>query len=577
MTTTIFFITNAGQALASRIEAGLNDARSVRFDAELVRQQWQPGGKLVFIMAVGIVMRTIAPMLTDKKNDPAVVVLDEAGKHVVSLLSGHLGGANSLAQNIALLIDAEPVITTASDVAGLPALDLWARSNNLFIENTDALSAAMIRLLNNRSLRIFADSPLQMPPAFEITTSPDDADIIISATDDAGPLSPTALPVVMRPKILTVGIGCNRGTQEQEIEAAVRATLSIAHLAFGAVRQIASINLKEQEPGLVAFCATHRLPLVTFPAAELNAVPNIGRSETVFKATGAYAVAEPAALLASGVDWLFVDKHKYQNVTVAVARQVVARIPGTLSVVGIGPGRAEHLTPAARTALREADTIVGYDTYIDLIRPLIADKDVLTTGMTGEVDRCRAAIDLALKGKRVAVVSGGDPGIYAMAGLVFELLQVMEVDAKQVEVSVVPGISALNAAAAVLGAPLMHDFCTISLSDRLTPWDVIERRLVAAAAADFVIVLYNPKSRGRVEHIETAIKLISRLQLPTTPVGLVKAALRDGQNVHFATLATIPFDDIDMQTTVIIGNSKTFIWNGRMITPRGYSDKYALE
>ncbi|HSW63945.1 MAG TPA: precorrin-3B C(17)-methyltransferase [Dissulfurispiraceae bacterium] len=597
--TTIFFITNAGKAVASRIEAALTDAETVRFDAELVRQQWQPGNKLVFIMAAGIVIRTIAPFIIDKKTDPAVVVLDENGQHVISLLSGHLGGANSLTQNIALLLDAVPVITTASDVAGLPALDLWARDNNLFIDNPDALSSAMIRLLNNRSLRIFADCDLRLPAVFERTTEQDSADVIVSVSDDIGNAGTAELPLMLRPKVLTVGIGCNSGAPEREIENSVRATLRIANIAFGSIRNVATIDLKAQEPGLVSFCRNHNFPLVTFPAARLNTVPNIGRSEAVFKATGAYAVAEPAAILASGVDWLLVDKHKYQNVTVAVARQEGFRSPGMLSIVGTGPGRAEHLTPAARTALREADTIVGYDTYIDMIRPLIADKEVLTTGMTGEVERCRAAIDLARKGKRVAVVSGGDPGIYAMAGLVFELLSADErkngapEEARPVSspssasslpdfsssgfsVSVVPGISALNAAAAVLGAPLMHDFCAISLSDRLTPWDVIERRLVAAAAADFVIVLYNPKSRSRTEHIEAAVALISRMQPATTPVGIVKAALRDGQQTIIATLGTISFEEIDMQTTVIIGNSKTFVWHGRMITPRGYEDKYDL-
>lgn len=597
--TTIFFITNAGKAVAARIEAALTDASAARFDPELVRQQWQPGNKLVFIMAAGIVIRTIAPLIADKKTDPAVVVLDESGQHVISLLSGHLGGANSLAQNIAHLLDAVPVITTASDVAGLPALDIWARNNNLFIENPDALSSAMIRLLNNRSLRIFSDCDVSLPAVFERTTEQDSADVIISVSDDVGDAVAAELPLMLRPRVLTVGIGCNRGAPEREIEASIRATLRIANIAFGSIRNIATIDLKEEEPGLVSFCRNHNFPLVTFPAARLNMVPNVGRSETVFKATGAYAVAEPAAMLASGVDWLLVDKYKYQNVTVSVARQEVFRTPGMLSIVGIGPGRAEHLTPAARMALREADTVVGYDTYIEMIRPLIADKDVLTTGMTGEVERCRAAIDSARKGRRVAVVSGGDPGIYAMAGLVFELLSADEREKETTEgtgsaassssgfslpsvpfsgisVSVVPGVSALNAAASVLGAPLMHDFCAISLSDRLTPWDVIERRLIAAAAADFVIVLYNPKSRGRTEHIEAAIALISQVQIPSTPVGIVKAALRDGQQAIIATLGTVPFGEIDMQSTVIIGNSKTFVCNGRMITPRGYEDKYDL-
>ncbi len=594
--TTIFFITNAGHSLAVRVAAALSEARTARFDAGLVRQQWQSGNKLVFIMAAGIVIRTVAPLLADKRRDPAVVVIDEAGKHVVSLLGGHLGGANALACEIAEMLDILPVITTASDVACLPALDLWAKNNGLFIENPDSLSAVMIQLLNTRTVRVFSDCDIPMPAVFERTADMRRADVIVSASDDIS-IAPETRPVVMRPRILTIGVGCNSGTPEHEIEEAVRATLRNANVAFGSISCIATIDLKAQEPGLVSFCTKHHFPLVTFPAAELNKVPDVGRSETVFRATGAYAVAEPAALLSSGDERLLIDKHKYQNVTVAVARQDIALAAGMLAIVGIGPGLPEHLTPAARKALREADTIVGYDTYIDMVRPLVADKEVLTTGMTGEVERCRGAIHLALKGKRVAVVSGGDPGIYAMAGLVFELLRLEDQKFESPEgagtvtsssalprfrpsdlsVSVVPGISALNAASSVLGAPLMHDFCAISLSDRLTPWEVIERRLLAASDADFVIVLYNPKSRGRAEHIETAIALIARNRAPTTPVGIVKAALREGQQARIVTLDALPFDEIDMQTTVIIGSSKTFVWKGRMITPRGYREKYALD
>jgi precorrin-3B C17-methyltransferase len=195
--------------------------------------------------------------------------------------------------------------------------------------------------------------------------------------------------------------------------------------------------------------------------------------------------------------------------------------------------------------------------------------------MTQEIDRCRKAVELALSGKRVSVVSGGDPGIYAMAGLVFEILRAEEQKlASALPVEIIPGISALNAAAALLGAPLMHDFVSISLSDRLTPWDIIEKRLNAAAMADFVIVIYNPKSKGRVEHFSRAVEIIRRYRKSETPVGIVKAAMRASERVAIATLEEVLCDEIDMQTTVIIGNSGTFVWNGRMITPRGYDKKF---
>lgn len=570
--TTIFFITRSGQGLASRLADALADVELLRFDADAVRERWLPGENLVFIMAAGIVIRTIAPLLVDKKTDPAVVVIDEAGQHVISLLSGHLGGANSLTREVAEILNVTPVITTASDVAGLPALDLWARDNNLSIKNPEALPSVMKRLIDSRTLHVFTEHDVPLPPAFLRTDERVNADVIISLTESR--VSPEY--VLLRPKVLSVGIGCNSGTPEQEIEAAVRSALRLANLPFGAILNIASIDLKAKEPGLVDFCAHHNLPLITYSADKLNQVPNVGHSNAVFRATGAYAVAEPAAMLASEADWLLIEKQKFPNVTVAVARREPKPPTGSLTVAGTGPGQPEHLTPSVRQALRNADAVVGYETYIDLIRPLIPDKYILSTGMTGEVERCRTAIDLARKGQNIVLVSGGDPGIYAMAGLVFELLRTEEPDSDPLSVTILPGISALNAAASLLGAPLMHDFCAISLSDRLTPWEVIARRIEAAAAADFVIAFYNPKSHGRVEHIETAFALIKRHRSSSTPVGIVRAALREGQQVRIATIETVPFDEIDMQTTVIIGNSKTFVWQDRMVTPRGYGEKYDL-
>ncbi|TAL22138.1 MAG: precorrin-3B C(17)-methyltransferase [Nitrospirae bacterium] len=250
-----------------------------------------------------------------------------------------------------------------------------------------------------------------------------------------------------------------------------------------------------------------------------------------------------------------------------------------LYIVGTGPGSIEHITPYAQKAIRNSDVIVGYGTYLELIKELIDDKRVVSTGMTQEIDRCKKAVELALSGKTVSVISGGDPGIYAMAGLVFETLKSHQPSAisHQLLVEVIPGISALNASAARLGAPLMHDFAAISLSDRLTPWDLIEKRLDAAASADFVIVLYNPKSKGRQEHISRAQEIILKHRSPETPVGIVKAAMRENENVTITILKDMLNCDIDMQTTVIIGNSKTFRWNNWMITPRGYGGKFKIE
>lgn len=231
------------------------------------------------------------------------------------------------------------------------------------------------------------------------------------------------------------------------------------------------------------------------------------------------------------------------------------------------------MTPAAGEALAAAEVIVGYQTYLDLIPEFLVGKEVLASQMMKEVDRCRKALDLAGQGRIVALVSGGDPGIYAMAGLVFEMAREQKVC---VEIEVVAGIAALNACAARLGAPLMHDFAAISLSDLLTPWKKIEKRLEAAAGADFVVVIYNPKSKKRAEHIVKAREILLAHRSAETPVGIVTAATRENERIVLTTLGKMLESEIDMQTTIIVGNSMTFAWEGFMVTPRGYAAKYAL-
>jgi precorrin-3B C17-methyltransferase len=236
--------------------------------------------------------------------------------------------------------------------------------------------------------------------------------------------------------------------------------------------------------------------------------------------------------------------------------------------------------------LAQADTIVGYRTYIDLIRPLIEGREVISTGMTREIERAEAALEAALAGKTCAMVSSGDAGIYAMAGLVLELCRLKRIPIRkpggmpasdgQLIIEVVPGIPALAAGAALLGAPLTHDFAAISLSDLLTPWSVIARRIEAAAASDFVIVIYNPRSRRRQNNLRRACEIIRRHRSAQTPVGVVTGAMRPNQRVQITTLEELPEAEVDMQTTLFVGNSTTMTYQDFMITPRGYTDKYDL-
>ncbi|WDL96520.1 precorrin-3B C(17)-methyltransferase [Alicyclobacillus sp. ALC3] len=247
-------------------------------------------------------------------------------------------------------------------------------------------------------------------------------------------------------------------------------------------------------------------------------------------------------------------------------------------IVGFGPGHREHITERARQAMVESEVILGYNTYVDLVKELLTDQVIVRTGMTEEVSRAQKAVELARGGQTVAVVSSGDAGVYGMAGLIYEvLLEQGWHPSEPPEVEVVPGISAINSCASLLGAPIMHDACTISLSDHLTPWAVIERRLEAAASADFVIALYNPKSGRRTRQIAEAQRILLKHRSPETPVGLVKSAYRDRQTVVRTDLAHMLDYEIGMLTTVIVGNSATFMHDDLMITPRGYQRKYQLD
>lgn len=235
---------------------------------------------------------------------------------------------------------------------------------------------------------------------------------------------------------------------------------------------------------------------------------------------------------------------------------------GKLYVIGIGPGGLEHMTIKAKQAIEESDVIVGYTKYIELIKPLIKDKEVLSTGMRGEEERCKQALKFS-KDKIVAIISTGDPGIYGMAGLILELRN-------DEEVEVIPGVTASSAAASIIGAPIMHDHCSISLSDLMTPYDLIKKRVKLASEGDFVISIYNPKSKGRPNYLKENIEIIKKYRDGSTPVAVVKNALRDCEEVALYTLDSFSDNYVDMMSIVIIGNSQSFIKKDKFITPRGY-------
>lgn len=495
----VLVVTEAGLRLATKLRrlfpeftvyahSPLAAEGMLSFDrvGEIVDQLYGKVRAFVFIMASGIAVRTLAPLLTDKKSDPGAVVIDETGEFVISLIGGHEGGANTLAARIAAGLGGRAVITTGSEAA----------------------------------------------------------------------------------KPLVVGVGCRKNASAESIIAGIDESLNAAGFSRDDIKCLATVEDKKGEAGLLAAAECLSVPIRFITKDEIR---RRGRwteaSPAARRALGIDGVCEPAALLTLEDSTLILPKQKFGDVTVAVAAANGHDRPGKgfLALVGISQG-GERLTPEAVNALSEATDIVGYTTYIKAIDGLIQGKSVHKSGMGGELDRAGLAVRLARAGRKVAVVSSGDAGIYGMAGPV---LEVLGEDDEDMDIRIVPGITAASAAAAAVGAPLMNDFAVISLSDLLTPWPVIEKRLEAAAAADMVIVLYNPRSRGRADRLSRASALILKHRAPKTPAAIVRNA-GIAPEVRFATLAGLPCDIVDMRATVIIGNSETRMVNGRMITGRGY-------
>jgi cobalt-precorrin 5A hydrolase/precorrin-3B C17-methyltransferase len=537
------------------------------------------GMPVIGLCAAGILIRAVGPLLGDKRAEPPVVAVAEDGSSVVPLLGGHRG-ANALARRIAEATGGHAAVTTAGDVAFGVALDEppqgWRIADAARVKSV----AAALLAGEPVALAVEAgDAGWLSGSAIRFASS---GRVAIRVTDRRPAADEAAL--VFHPPVLALGVGCERGCDPTELASLVEKTLTEAGFASGAVALVASLDLKLDEAAVHALAARLDVPARFFTAAELaRETPRLASpSEAVFRETGCWGVAEGATLAAAGPESvLVVPKRKSARATCAVARspaaidpERVGRTRGTLAVVGIGPGDAASRTPEASAALGGATDLVGYRLYLDLLGPLAVGKALHETGLGAEEARARRALDLAAAGKRVALVSSGDPGIYALATLVYELLdREARADWRRVAVTVCPGISALQAAAARVGAPLGHDFCAISLSDLLTPWPAIEKRLRAAAEADFVVALYNPRSERRPDQLGVARRILLGHRPGTTPVVLARNLGRTGEQVTVTSLAELDEAAVDMLTLVLVGSSTTRRVDGlpnRLYTPRGY-------
>ena len=534
--------------------------------------QFEACDALVFVGATGIAVRAIAPCLADKLTDPAVVCVDERGAHVIPLVSGHVGGANELARHIARITGGTACVSTATDVNGRFAVDEWAaRQGMTLVERTLAKEVSATLLAGGT---VGFSSEFGYGGALPNGISEDascELGIHVGLDTASCPFERTLHLV---PRIVTAGVGCRKGLDAGVLEQHVREVLESSGVAAEGVERVCSIDVKAGEPAIVALAAAFDVPCTVYSADELAQVEGMfSSSEFVEKTVGVDNVCERAACAAGAT--LLVRKQAGDGCTVALA--VRAFVPsfaddggnrgGALHIVGLGPGAGEGVSLAARRALESCDAIAGYTVYTDLVKSQFPGKEIVTTPMRREVERCKIALERAAAGADVCMVCSGDPGVYGMASLIFELAHD---EGYEVPIEVIPGVSAANGGAAVLGAPLTHDFAVISLSDLLTPWEKIEARLAAAAQADFVVCLYNPSSRKRADYLEKACKILLGGKSADTVCGYVRNIGREGEEMYLTTLGELTSTSVDMFTTVFVGNAQTKVIDGHMVTPRGY-------
>ena len=591
LTPIVLCLSRAGEATAHRVAAALNapvhgrEGRVEKADAffpnalEHVRMLFQAGHPVVGVCAAGILVRAVAPVLADKRSEPPVIAIPDDGSTVIPLLGGH-HGANRFAKEIAQALGSHAAITTAGDVSLGIALDEppigWR------LKNPEDAKPVMMAMLNGQKPIIEGENIWGL----EAGDGP------VKLVTSEAPVQTGETVLAYHPQRFALGLGCARGCGVEEIWALVQESLLAANIAPEAIACVASLDLKADEPAMIETAKRLGVPYRVFTAAELEGEASRleNPSEVVFAEVGCHGVSEAAALAMAGPDGvLAVEKRKTLNATCAIARApapivgLKGRARGKLSIVSIGPGQHSWRTPEASGLIAQAEELIGYGLYIDLLGPLAAGKKRSDFPLGGEEDRCRYALEQAGKGKSVALICSGDAGIYAMGALVYELLdrgpEAMGVSdaAKRVEVVSTPGVSALQGAAARAGAPLGHDFCAISLSDLLTPREDILKRLKAAAEGDFVIAFYNPVSKRRRTLLAEARDILLGHRPKETPVMLASNLGRPSEAVRYVRLDELRVDDVDMLTVVLVGSRHSKLAmlgeGARMYTPRGYARK----
>ncbi len=548
----------------------------------LLPRLFAEGTPIIGVCAAGILVRLLAPSLADKHEEPPVLAVSQDGAHVVPLLGGH-HGANRLARQLAEALEASAALTTASDSKFATGLDEPPAGWSL--ASAQDAKPAMMAVLVGAKIALEGHAPWLAASGYPISSM---GAVKVLVTEQAIRVD---RGLVYHPRTLVAGVGAERGVETQEVIDLITAALQRENLSPQSLAAIATLELKADETALHEAARHFGVPLRLFTVAELNQERYrlVNPSAIVEAETGTPSVAEAAALKAGT---LVVTKFKSAHATCAIGKslkpidpETLGRPPGQLHIVGIGPGAPSERTASSVVALDASSDWVGYELYLDLIADLNFGQQQHRFPLGDEEARVRHAMELAGTGKVVALVCSGDAQIYAMASLVYELIEArgaraLSDAARRVGIESHPGISAVQAASAAAGALIGHDFCCISLSDLLTPREDIVKRLTGAATADFVTALYNPRSQKRTDLIVEAHEIFLAHRPPETPVIIGSNLGRKDESVRVVKLSEFDPEDVDMLTIVLIGSSQSRAFmqgNGKAAayTPRGYAKKAA--
>ncbi len=574
------FVNDIYIAGSSKDDGKENELIQIQKPREILLQKWPEIDLIIFIGSIAASIRIINSFLTSKDQDPGVIVIDNKCSKIVPLIGLHQSNTQNIAFQIANLFGGEIIETNNSNDQNFLNLDAfgnqwgWERSGNikdwskLVIKQAKNEEIFCKQLSGNRLWKTSASGEI-INQINEKDTKKQDSTFHVSIFKNH--------ETTWHPPVLWIGIGCERNTSKELIANSLNNFLESGNISQQSIAGFATIDIKKDEKGILELAEEKNLPIKFFSKEDLSTIIVPNPSNVVQKEIGTPSVAEASCLLAAGEESkLLEEKRIFKNqsgaVTLAVAESKNQYNPnhGEIHIIGSGPGDISFLTNDARKALSRCTVWIGYKMYLDLIKPLSrCDQVLIESKLTEEKERCSKAIKLAEEGIKVALISSGESGFYGMAGLLLELLQKIKRESRPY-FEVHPGISSVQLAAALGGAPLMNDFCSISLSDKLTPWSLIEKRIEGALLGDFVIALFNPQSIERNWQLKSVIDQCLKSRPSYTPVLIARQVGRENQSKKFFTLKTIPIKEIDMLSIIIIGNSQTTLIDEIFLTPRGY-------